>query len=90
MGVSIEFSDQFLQDAEQIYSPKVADELRNAISLFEIIPTIGSKIVRKSLKEEFGEDIYKWVVGPFDLIYTFNEDLQTIQLHALLPQKMVR
>lgn len=90
MGVSIEFSDQFLQDAEQIYSPKVADELRNAISLFEIIPTIGSKIVRQSLKEEFGEDIYKWVVGPFDLIYTFNEDLQTIQLHALLPQKMVR
>ena len=90
MGVSIEFSDQFLQDAEQFYSPKVADELRNAISLFEIIPTIGSKIVRKSLKEEFGEDIYKWVVGPFDLIYTFNEDLQTIQLHALLPQKMVR
>ena len=90
MGVSIEYSDQFLQDAEQIYSPKVADELRNAISLFEIIPTIGSKIVRQSLKEEFGEDIYKWVVGPFDLIYTFNEDLQTIQLHALLPQKMVR
>ena len=90
MGVSIEFSDQFLQDAEQIYSSKVADELRNAISLFEIIPTIGSKIVRKSLKEEFGEDIYKWVVGPFDLIYTFNEDFQTIQLHALLPQKVVR
>ena len=90
MGVSIEFSVQFLQDAEQIYSPKVANELRNAISLFEIIPTIGSKIVRQSLKEEFGEDIYKWVVGPFDLIYTFNEDLQTIQLHALLPQKMVR
>ena len=90
MDVSVEFSDKFLQDAEQIYSSKVADELRNAISLFEIIPTIGSKIIRKSLKEEFGEDIYKWVVGPFDLIYTYDESHQAIQLHALIPLKMVK
>ena len=90
MGVKVEFSVQFLTDAEQIYSPKVADELRNAIALFQIIPTIGSKIVRKSLKNEFGEDIYKWVVGPIDLIYTFDEASQVVQLHALIPQKMVR
>ena len=71
MGVTIEFSERFFEDATQIYSLKVADELKKAISLIEVVPTIGSKIVRNSLKEEFGEDIYKWVVGPFDLIYTF-------------------
>lgn len=90
MGVKVEFSEQFLIDAEQIYSSKVADELRNAIALFEILPTIGSKIVRQSLKDEFGEDVFKWIVGPFDLIYTFDEANEIIQLHALIPQKMVR
>ncbi len=90
MGKIIEFSEQFLEDTEQIYSYKVADELKNAIALLEVIPTIGSKIVRKSLKEEFGEDIYKWIVGPFDLIYTFDEENEAVQLHALISQKLVK
>ncbi len=90
MGITVEFSEQFLADAEQIYSPKVADELKNAIALFEIVPTIGSKIVRDSLKKEFGEDIYKWIVGSFDLIYTYDENSQVVQLHALIPQRMVK
>ena len=90
MGVTIEFSEKFLEDASQIYTIRVAGELKKAISLIEVVPTIGSKIVRESLKEEFGEGIFKWAVGPFDLIYTFDEDSMSVQLHALIPQRMVR
>ena len=90
MGVVVEFSEQFLRDSEQIYSRKIAKELREAIALIEAVPAIGSKIVRQSLKYEFGEDIYKWIVGPFDLIYTFDESHGIVQLHALIAQKMVK
>ena len=90
MGVVVEFSEQFLRDSEQIYSRKIAKELREAIALIEAVPAIGSKIVRQSLKYEFGEDIYKWIVGPFDLIYTFDESRGIVQLHALIAQKMVK
>ena len=90
MGVKIAFSEQFLEDAGKIYSARIAQELKDAIALFEIVPTIGSKIARKSLTEEFGEDIFKWVIGPFDLIYTFDETTRVVQLHALIPQRKVR
>ena len=54
MGIKVEFSEQSLSNAEQIYSPKVADELRNPTALFEIVTSVGSRISRDSLKEEFG------------------------------------
>ena len=90
MEVKIEFSERFLNDTRQIYSRKVASELKEALSTIEAIPTIGSKIIAESLKAEFSENIYKWIVGPFDLIYTFNSKENTVQLHALVPQKMVK
>ena len=90
MVVSIEFSEQFLEDADQIYSPKLAKKLKKTILLLEVIPAMGSKIIRDSLKERFGEDIFKLVVGPFDLIYTYDESTSSVRLHALVPQKTVK
>ena len=89
MEVTIEFSECFLNDSKQIYSKKVADELKTALSIIETIPTIGSKIIAKSLKDEFGEDIYKWIVGPFDLIYTFQIQLAKNLLNFCCPADAV-
>ncbi len=90
MVVSIEFSEQFLEDAGQIYSPGLAKRLKRTILLLEVVPTMGSKIIRDSLKKRFGKDIFKLVVEPFDLIYTYDEAARCVRLHALVPQKTVK
>ena len=87
--VRIIATDAFIESACQIYSSKIRNELSNALDTLEVCPEIGSKIVFESLKREFGENIRKYIIGPFDLIYEFFPNDGRIYLYDLVPQRAV-
>ena len=90
MEIEVKISDRFIEDSQQIYSKHIAKTLERAIQNITFMPTCGSKIVALSLKSEFGEDVYKYLVGPFDLIYSYSEEKAVVELHALIDQRQVR
>lgn len=89
MEVELKVSARFIEDSQQIYSKRIATALERAIQNITFMPTCGSKIVPLSLKNEFGEDIYKYLVGPFDLIYSYSSKQCIVELHALIDQRRI-
>ena len=69
------YSDRFIDDASLIWSDKVMSELFTILKNIEAFPEIGSSNVRRV------------VVGPFDLVYEFAEESDTVYIHALVHQR---
>lgn len=83
------YSDRFIDDASLIWSDRVMSELFTILKNIEAFPEIGSSNVPGSVKDEFGQNVRKVVVGPFDLVYEFAEESDTVYIHALVHQRKV-
>ena len=54
-----------------------------------VFPRIGTPEIAPSISEEFGEDVMRVVVKPFDLIYEYDEATDTVYLYGLIHNRNV-
>ena len=82
------FSEQFLDDAATISSPRISERLHRILRMLERFPRSGSASVPPSIAEQFGPNIRKCAVNPFDLVYRYDPESDTVFLEGLINQKM--
>ena len=81
------YSGRFIDDASLIWSDRVMSELFTILKNIEAFPEIGSSNVPGSVKDEFGQNVRKVVVGPFDLVYEYEKSNDMVYVHALVHQR---
>lgn len=84
----IRLSDRFINDLAEIYSPKVRNDIKKALTNLRCFPEIGSAQVRQSLITLFGPHIRKIPVSTFVIIYRFENN--TIDILAMVNARTVR
>lgn len=84
------FSRRFAEDLAIMTSSKVEERILKALDNIEAFAELGSKAIPESIVQEFGEDVRRVAVNPFDLIYTFDRTADEARIEALIPQRAVR
>lgn len=62
-------------------------ELFTILKNIEAFPEIGPSHVPGSVKDEFGQNVRKVAVGPFDLVYEYEKSNDVVHVHALVHQR---
>ena len=88
--------------AEMVYAPRFAEELSrvtpkraedriyDVLGIIEAIPTIGSTNIPSSIQSEFGGNVLKMVVDPFDIFYECFEEQYIVFAYTLILQRQAR
>lgn len=80
-------TEQFMDDARTIWSPRVKKRLVRVLSMIESFPESGSPNIPTSLIEEFGPGIRKCPLDPYYLIYEYDSELDVVAVYGLVPQR---
>ncbi len=84
---TIKYAKGFFEDAGTITSEKLQEELKRTLLAVTDFPEMGSPRIARSIREKYGNNTRKMVVGPFDLIYEFNKPEDTVVVYALMPTR---
>ncbi len=86
---SLDFSEGFVDDLLKVERESKREEILAAIELLEHTPEIGSKLLPESITVRFGADVRKLIVSPFDVIYQYFPNDDTVFVHGLLHQREI-
>lgn len=78
------YTEGFIEDMTHVDQELKREELFRAAELVAQLPDIGSKRITQHSKELFGENIRKFVVSPFLLIYRYEPDTDTVYILSLM------
>ena len=81
------FSEQFLDDAATIDSPRINERLHRILRMLERFSESGSASVPPSIVGQFGPGIRKCAMNPFDLVYRYAPESDTVYLHGIIHQR---
>lgn len=84
------FTDEFIDGVAQIYSERVLNELSESLIAIRSFKDLGTGFVRESLRKRYGDDIRKFPVSPFVIVYRYDENRNTVEFLALPHEKTVR
>lgn len=70
----LRIADEFTFSLAGIYSERLLDHIRNILGLLRDNPELGSRNVRQSLIDRYGEGIRKIPVSTFVIVYRITED----------------
>lgn len=84
------YAESFLESAADLHSPRVISKLEDTLRAIEAFPRIGSRSLPASIRESFGDGVYKMVVCQFDLIYSYDEKTGVVAIYDLVPCRMAR
>ena len=82
------YSQRFADELLDVYSPRIKKQIDNILFFLEMSPESGSKNVADSLVQEFGDDIRKFAIGPFDLVYQYFPEKDEVYVYTLIHQKL--
>ena len=82
-------TQRFVDDLAEVWSERVERNIAQAVDAIAMFPRIGSSQLTPSISAEFGEDVMKVAVRPFDLIYEYDEAHDTVYLYGLVPMRSV-
>lgn len=87
---NIDYAEGFFDDMLKVELESKREEILYEIELLEAAPEIGSKILPDSVKLLYGVDVRKLVVNPFDVIYRYLPEEDTVRIMGLLHQRQAR
>ena len=85
----VAFTQRYFDSIAQITSPRLQNRLTRLVTLIADVPTSGSRLNRKSLKAEFGEDCYTADLMPFNLVYEYRESEDLVLFHGIVHQRNI-
>ncbi|MCH4213629.1 MAG: type II toxin-antitoxin system RelE/ParE family toxin [Atopobiaceae bacterium] len=65
-----------------VSSDRILERLLESVHGLSVFPEMGSRLIRETVIERFGEDIRKLVVSPFVIIYRYDGN-QVVLLDVL-------
>lgn len=86
---SIVATQRFVEDLAEVWSERIVQDVTRAVQAIATFPRIGSSGIAPSISEEFGKDVMKVLVDPFDLIYEYDEVTDTVYLYGLVHGRSV-
>lgn len=81
------YTETFVAEAAKIKLEGKRAEVRDAISLLGTLPELGSRALPKSISLRYGDSVRKLVVSPFDVVYDYDADTDTVYVLGLLHQR---
>lgn len=84
------YSPRFARELARVTSVRVERKIYKILGIVEEIPRIGSTNIPGSIRAEFGENVMKMVVDPFDIFYEYFEELDTVYVYTLVHQRQAR
>lgn len=80
-------TEGFVTDVAQVRLASKRNEIRSRAKLLATIPEMGSRALPESIATQFGTDVRKLVVPPFDVIYRYDEQAGVVYLLGLMHQR---
>lgn len=74
-GASLRIADEFVEGLAGIYSQRLMERIRQVLDTLRHNPEIGSRNVRRSLVERYGEGLRKIPVSTFVIVYRFDGEV---------------
>lgn len=74
MPKKLRIADEFIYALAGIYSQRLLDQIQNILDLLLEDPELGSRNVRQSLIDRYGEGLRKIPVSTFVIIYRVSPD----------------
>lgn len=82
------YSDRFASDLAGVTSANIERKIFDILDTIEAADDIGSKAVPESIRSEFGADVRKLAVNPFDLVYTYDAERDIVFIEAPIHQRI--
>ena len=80
-------TERFIRDLSRVYSERVLRGVESLLATLHAAPDIGSHLLPESIRQEFGDNVRKMIVAPFDLIYEYDPAARTVTALALIHAK---
>lgn len=81
------FSERFADDLSRVETAKLERRILENLKNIERFGDIGSGLVPKSIKRDFGDRVRKIAVNPFDLVCTYDPESDTAYIETLVHQR---
>ena len=78
-------TERFVEDATAIWSDRLVQRIQQAVTNLERFPEMGSPDVPRTIKQEFGRGVRKYVIPPFDLVYEYDDSSDVVTVYGLIP-----
>lgn len=82
-------AERFVDDSASLHSPRLLKRLRLVLDMIQSFPESGTGNVPRSIAEEFGGRVRLCPLNPFDLVYEYDEDADTVMVYGLVPQRAI-
>ena len=76
--------DGFIEARSRVWSERLGKNIDEMLRTIELMPGVGSAIVPDSIQEEFGSNVLRAVVSPFEIVYEYDKDADTAFVYDLL------
>lgn len=81
---------EFLRKRNSISSQRLRDHIDAMLHTIELMPGVGSSLVKPSLKLQYGESILKALVSPYLIVYEYGRDQDIAFVYDLISCWTVR
>lgn len=76
--------DGFIDARNDVRSERIRWNVDAMLMTIEQMPGVGSSLLPDSIVAEFGANVRKAVVSPFEILYEYDEATDTAYVYALL------
>ena len=83
-------TDKYFESILQITSPRLRKRLEDLVVLVGQAPTVGSKLNRSWLIEEFGSQCLTLDLKPVLFVYEYDEKNDVVALYGVVHQRLVQ
>ena len=77
-------SNTFLRKRSMLWSDRIGENVDGMLRTIEQMPGVGSSLVPESIASEFGPQVLKAVVSPYEIIYEYCLDEDVVYVYDLL------
>lgn len=81
------FSERFANDLAAVTSSRIEKRILLCLDNIERFPEFGSSQLPTSIASQFGANVRKVSIRPFDLIYTYDKERELVLVEALVYQR---
>lgn len=83
----LKFSERFANDLSPVESHKLEARVLADLDNIEVFGEFGGAVIPESVKEQFGAEVRKVAVNPFDLIYSYYPEQDLARVEVLIHQR---
>lgn len=74
----------FIDARNRVWSSRIRQNVDDMLRTIESMPGVGSSLLPASIVSEFGENMRKAVVSPFEIVYEYDQETDTVFVYDLL------